>query len=337
MTKTLFTLILCTIISRAAYSKTDTAFYYIKIVSEFCDQNHFQAEIPVDKKTDANFIRLVISPNIADSGLYSVNDYYLNGKVKFKGKSKSPDCNLILEGPCIELFDNGHRKRICTFHNGALIGDIIQYFPNGHVNTIKTIVQHQDSSKAINSEPKVAFKQCLDSVGKVLTMDGNGEWVEYQNNYKIPFAKGAVINGLPDGEWHGQLNDTAKYICNYINGELKSGKSYSSSGKEYPFSKIVVSPQFKGGLDSFGAYLGRTIRYPIDARERKIEGRVLVQFIVEKNGSLSDIIVVKSVCRSIDDEALNTIAHSPTWEPCYIYGINSTSIYQVPISFTIGK
>jgi TonB family protein len=181
----------------------------------------------------------------------------------------------------------------------------------------------------------VLLKDCLDSAGNVLADNGNGKWIEYRNDFKTSFAEGVVINGFANGEWHGRLSDTVKYVCNYTNGQLKEGKSYGISGKEYPFNKIFVTPEFKGGLNPFAAFLAKTLRYPADAINKKIQGRVYVRFIVEKDGSLSDIRLFESVYPSIDNEALNAIARSPNWTACYIYGIISKITYTVPISFTL--
>jgi antitoxin component YwqK of YwqJK toxin-antitoxin module len=117
----------------------------MKTVSVFYDPNHPETDIPVEKKEDADFIRAVISPDKTDNGLYNINDYYLSGKLKAIGKSKSSNYDVKLEGQSIEFFENGHKKRICTFHDGMLMGDIIDYFSNGRINTTKTIVEDLDS------------------------------------------------------------------------------------------------------------------------------------------------------------------------------------------------
>jgi antitoxin component YwqK of YwqJK toxin-antitoxin module len=150
--KTLFTFILCALIDQLAYSKADTVFYYMKTISEFCDQHHFYEETFTEKKEEANFIRAIISPDNTDTELYLVNDYYLNGKVKFNGKSKTSSYNPRLEGPCVEFFANGYRKKIANFHNGIPIGDMLEYFPNGHLNTVKTIVEYKGSINKSNQE-----------------------------------------------------------------------------------------------------------------------------------------------------------------------------------------
>jgi hypothetical protein len=245
MVKKVLLIIIYITVSNHLYAKTDTVAYYMRAISDIYDiHQNYDIGTPAAKKEEATFIRFIISPDFTVDSLYQVSDYYLNGKIKFIGKSKSPNYEVRLEGPTVEYFNNGHTKRICTFKNGSLTGDIMEYFPGGKINTIKTM---QDSDKLI-------LKKCLDSAGNVLANDGNGKWIEYQNNYKIPFAEGVINNGKEQGEWHGQLNDSIKYICKYNKGGLIEGKSFSNSGKEYPFTQIATVPEFPGGLNELGKF-----------------------------------------------------------------------------------
>ncbi|WP_370995060.1 TonB family protein [Mucilaginibacter sp. RCC_168] len=313
----------------------------MKNVSEIYDIKHFDKGISVDKKEEATFIRLLISPDFTEDSLYRINDYYLDGKLKFTGKSKSFSLEVELEGPFIEFFHNGHKKMMGTFYEGSIKGDIREYFPNGKLNTIKTFYKNQPK----NGNAKLDYnyreqlsdslKTCLDSMGNVLTENGNGKWIEYHNDYKTPFAEGTVINGTEAGQWHGQINDSVKYVCKYSNGKLIEGKSLVNSNKEYPFKETYTAPEFKGGMDKFGAFLGKNIHYPADARASRRQGRVVLTFVVKNSGLISNIRVTKAVWPSLDMEAINAVKGMPKWTPCYMFGIPSSVSYNVPISFTL--
>ncbi len=94
-------------------------------------------------------------------------------------------------------------------------------------------------------------------------------------------------------------------------------------------------PSFPGGLDAFGRFLSKNIYYPRNDREHNIQGRVLVSFIVEKDGTLTDFKVAHSVSYRIDEEALRVMKKSPKWLPGMQNGQPVRVLYIVPISFNL--
>jgi TonB family protein len=101
------------------------------------------------------------------------------------------------------------------------------------------------------------------------------------------------------------------------------------------FSSVEQVPEFPGGVTAFGQYLGRNIRYPALARENKTQGRVIVTFIVEKDGSLTDVHVARGIGDGADEEAVRVINLSPKWKPGIQNGKPVRVSYSVPIAFTI--
>jgi TonB family protein len=99
----------------------------------------------------------------------------------------------------------------------------------------------------------------------------------------------------------------------------KSGDQYISlriisSGLEI-FTIVEQSAEFPGGIKNFYEYLMQELKYPETAWKMGIQGRVFVQFIVEKDGSLSDIHVVKGIGAGCDEEAVRVLTNSPNWNP----------------------
>ena len=103
------------------------------------------------------------------------------------------------------------------------------------------------------------------------------------------------------------------------------------------FTSVEKSPEFPGGLDAFGKYLGNNIHYPAVARENGTQGRVILQFVVEKDGSLTDIHVVRSLGDGCDDEAIRVLKKSPHWTPGIQNGRPVRCAYTVPIAFTLAE
>lgn len=84
---------------------------------------------------------------------------------------------------------------------------------------------------------------------------------------------------------------------------------------EEVFTIVEQKPEPNGGFAAFYAYVGDNLKYPSQAARLGIEGKVFVQFIVEKDGSLTDIQVVKGIGAGCDEEAVRVIKNSPRWNP----------------------
>ena len=94
-------------------------------------------------------------------------------------------------------------------------------------------------------------------------------------------------------------------------------------------------PMYPGGMQELMKYLQKNIQYPQEAKEKGIHGRVIVQFIVEKDGSIKDTKVIRGVNSSLDNEALRVINAMPKWEPGKHKGEAVSVRYTVPVSFKL--
>jgi len=98
---------------------------------------------------------------------------------------------------------------------------------------------------------------------------------------------------------------------------------------------IEVYPEFEGGQKGWAKYLQRNLRYPYEAEQIKIQGKVFVSFVVEKDGSVSNVALVKGIHSSINEEAMRVIMKSPRWRPGIQNGMKVRVRYTMPISFNI--
>ena len=90
---------------------------------------------------------------------------------------------------------------------------------------------------------------------------------------------------------------------------------------------------FRGGNYALQMYLRENIRYPLEAKERGIEGRVMVSFIVEKDGSITDVKVAKSSHKILEDEAVRVVSAMPKWSPGREYGQVIRQRFIIPVVF----
>jgi TonB family protein len=101
------------------------------------------------------------------------------------------------------------------------------------------------------------------------------------------------------------------------------------------FVVVDEMPSFPGGQDALFSYIRRALIYPVEAAENGIEGRVTTQFIVEKDGSVSDVKVIRGVDPSCDKEAIRVIKGMPKWTPGKQQGVTVRVAYVLPIIFIL--
>jgi len=94
-------------------------------------------------------------------------------------------------------------------------------------------------------------------------------------------------------------------------------------------------PSYPGGQSALMSFLSKSIKYPLVAEENGIQGRVMVAFVVEKDGSISNVKVTRSVDPSLDKEALRVVKSMPRWTPGRIDGKPVRVKYTVPVTFRL--
>lgn len=100
---------------------------------------------------------------------------------------------------------------------------------------------------------------------------------------------------------------------------------------------LEVFPEFEGGMKAWAKFLQRNLRYPTMAQETGIQGKVFVSFVVEKDGSVSNVTLIKGIGGGCDEEALRVIKKSPKWKPGRQNNQQVRVRYQMPLSFTISQ
>ena len=94
-------------------------------------------------------------------------------------------------------------------------------------------------------------------------------------------------------------------------------------------------PEFPGGIVQFMKWLSRNLRYPPQAQQQKIQGKVVVSFIVNKDGSISAPTIVKSVDPVLDSEAMRVVRMMPRWKPGMEKGKPCRTMFAIPINFVL--
>ncbi|MFD2148467.1 energy transducer TonB [Mucilaginibacter antarcticus] len=101
------------------------------------------------------------------------------------------------------------------------------------------------------------------------------------------------------------------------------------------YSQVSVQPSFPGGIAAFGKFIGNTVIYPAGDRENGTSGKVIVSFVVEKDGSLSNLDAVRGPSETLKAEAVRVLKLSPKWQPGTQADKPVRVSYTVPIAFTL--
>lgn len=101
------------------------------------------------------------------------------------------------------------------------------------------------------------------------------------------------------------------------------------------YTTVEHMPVFPGGDRALLEFINRNIRYPMDAQKAGVEGRVICSFVVEKDGTVSTIEIVRSLYPSLDEEAKRVIRSFPTWKPGMDKGKAVRVLYTVPITYRL--
>jgi len=137
--------------------------------------------------------------------------------------------------------------------------------------------------------------------------DGSLDYFSSDDNAQIDSLLIEKIKGL--GNWQPLKNSTQRISLNVVTRD------------QLVFTRVEEPATFPGGIFKFYEYINAELQYPEAAKRAKVEGRVFIQFIVEKDGTFSDIKVVKGIGSGCDEEAVRLLSKSPTWIPAKQKGI----------------
>lgn len=169
----------------------------------------------------------------------------------------------------------------------------------------------------------------------------NGVIAENQNMDKIDPETIESITVIKDETATKKYGDKAKNGVVEIKLKATGSSSSGSNGsvknnkEKEVFMVVEEMPQFPGGVKALRLYLARSVKYPAVAQEKGIQGKVLVDFVVTKDGSVSSVKVARGVDPSLDAEAVRVVQSMPNWNPGTQRGVNVDVSYTIPIEFAL--
>lgn len=189
-------------------------------------------------------------------------------------------------------------------------GVLTQFYPNGNTKSVRHYKNNQRSGEY--------RKFYEDGKNKFLCSYVNGK------------REGKLMMYYPDGTvWRNEV---------YKNGELQQGYLYDEQGQETVYKPIESMPQFPGGQELMMGYLRANLKYPPKAAKQKQGGRVIVQFVVNKEGRIIQPEILRGVNEELDNAALAVVrkmAHDITWIPGIQDGEAVKVKYTMPVTFKL--
>jgi len=184
-------------------------------------------------------------------------------------------------------------------------------------------VNNSTAVNNIHDGVKQALQAPVDKITNIITEHAEIPADELQVKFLAPSASAA---------------DKASYAyaTPYANHPTYGADSEDLFAERKVFVSVEQAPSFPGGLNAFGKFLEHNIKYPAKSRENNIQGKVFVSFIVEVDGSLSDVVALRGPSEDIKAEAVRVLASSPKWDPGIQNGREVRVQYTVPINFALG-
>ena len=144
-------------------------------------------------------------------------------------------------------------------------------------------------------------------------------------------AKASYGNEREDGV----IVITTKKSLQMNNGKKKDSDQIKTNGDNDIFVVVEKQPEFPGGIQALMNFLGDNIKYPVEAQKERIQGRVIVNFIINEDGSLSDIKVLRGQNELLDAEAVRVISNMPNWKPGTQKGEAVKVRFTLPVDFRL--
>jgi TonB family protein len=164
-------------------------------------------------------------------------------------------------------------------------------------------------------------------------VEGNSNLVVWMRDDVQKMEEMVVVGMASDGEGAPSV-DPGKKVVSVVDIP-KVEKGDTPQKEDVVFQVVEQMPEFPGGMQKAMIFLAKNMKYPVAAQKAKIEGRVIVQFIVKKDGTIADPIVMRGVSPELDAEALRVVSLMPNWKPGRQRGKTVNVKYTIPIMFRL--
>ncbi|WP_276372680.1 energy transducer TonB [Chryseolinea sp. H1M3-3] len=235
-------------------------------------------------------------------GIYRIRQFYAsNDQLEMDGTFVGEGINRKKEGQFIFFYENGKLRQEGEYVNGRKVGLWKAYYDNGQI-----------ADEEFHLEDKTLLYQHWDVAGNPMLINGTGRY---------------TLQGLAGREQYIEILDSI-LIAAFTIDEVSGDSIY-----------LVVQEgaEYKPGMEVLYKGIGEELTYPKKARRMGIEGKVYVEFIVDKSGDLRDVKIVKGIGAGCDEEALNVLISKNNWKPAMVKGKPVLQKMVLPIAFKLTR
>ena len=200
------------------------------------------------------------------------------------------------------------------------------------LNTEKKKEAKVEKKEIIRQEPEKVVEQVKSSVKFTAPVIKKDEEVKEEDEIKLEEVEKST---KAIGSFNVEGNDEVGGAVLKAKEEIKAPEPPKHEEETKIFTVVEQMPLFPGGDAALMAYLRDNIHYPTVAAENGVQGRVVVGFVVERDGSITDVNVLRSVDPSLDREAMRVVKGMPRWTPGKQNGSAVRVKYQVPVTFRL--
>jgi TonB family protein len=264
------------------------------------------------------------------NGGYLAEAFYDNGKVK---QRTCPEGNL---------------ERYTSFDKKGETLDDILYKNELPYNILRQspISQYMYEGQVKDGTGNLVIKRKITNLGEyenivsfgLLNSERDGSYKEYDSKGNL-IVSGNFTNGFMTGEWHRFVYGTK---TSKISKQYKSSDSIRSDTTIFerfrakrPDSSIGEMPSFRGGQNYLLSFISNSLIYPSEARKQRIEGRVIVRFVVSPFGQVEKIQILSKPQPLLDQEAYRVVKSMPNWIPGTQNGCAVPTYFTLPIVFSM--
>lgn len=252
---------------------------------------------------------------------YQIEEYYKSGHLKMSGVSVD-NINFKYFGLVTRYFENNTVASKTLYKDGQPNGPYFSWYPDGTKEVEGEFISDKFSE---HKEVVLKINQFWDESGIQKVKDNNGI---YNEVYPKFFATGAIKNGLKNGTWSGTDKQfKISFSENYADGKFISGISTDENARKYTYTEIHQRPSPKKGVQHFYNFVGKKFKIRDEAN-----GRIILSFIVDKNGEIGEIEILKGINSKLDNEAIRVVNSYNDWQPGKMRGVNVRVLYSLPIT-----
>jgi TonB family protein len=214
---------------------------------------------------------------------------------------------LLIEGTFSKVGHTlEHHGPLKSFHKNGKLESEGTYSKDKKVGLWKEYYPNgQQADETFHQDDKIVYHQHWDEAGNPMLINGTGKFIA--------------------GTQHAEVIDSILFSLFTI--DAVSGDSI--------YLIVEKKAEYKGGLDAFFAETQKDLRYPKLAREYLVEGKVFVEFVIDKSGKLHNAKVIQGIGGGCDEAALNAVKKRTNWSPAEVRGKAVSQKMALPIAFNI--